>query len=92
MDGSNRVPGLVLVLTLADSRENLEVWRRHYYEDQPRFAIRINVPNALYYPSHLQPGTVILDGELHDPVVPTWGLEHWSGKNLFIASLVECFR
>ncbi len=31
-------------LTLADAREQMEDWRRHYNEDRPHSAIGYNVP------------------------------------------------
>lgn len=37
-------------LTLADAREKLEDWRRHYNEDRPHSAIGYNVPIALQNP------------------------------------------
>jgi len=37
-------------LTLADAREKMEDWRRHYNEDRPHSAIGYNVPNALHNP------------------------------------------
>lgn len=35
-------------LTLADSREKLETWRRYYNEERPHSAIGYNVPIALH--------------------------------------------
>jgi putative transposase len=35
-------------LTLADAREKLEDWRRHYNEDRPHSAIGYNVPIGLH--------------------------------------------
>jgi putative transposase len=40
-------------LTLADCREKLETWRRHYNEDRPHSAIGYNVPIALHNPGGL---------------------------------------
>ncbi len=37
-------------LALADAREKLEDWRRHYNEDRPHSAIGYNVPIALHNP------------------------------------------
>lgn len=37
-------------LTLADAREKVEEWRRHYKEDRPHSAIGYNVPIALHNP------------------------------------------
>jgi putative transposase len=37
-------------MSLADAREKLETWRRHYNEDRPLSAIGYNVPNAMHYP------------------------------------------
>ena len=37
-------------MTLADAREKLEDWRRHYNEDRPHSAIGYNVPIALHNP------------------------------------------
>jgi len=37
-------------LTLADAREKMEAWRRHYNEDRPHSAIGYNVPAALQKP------------------------------------------
>ena len=37
-------------MTLADAREKLEFWRRHYNEDRPHSAIGYNVPIALHNP------------------------------------------
>jgi putative transposase len=37
-------------MSLADAREKLEDWRRHYNEDRPHSAIGYNVPIALHYP------------------------------------------
>lgn len=37
-------------MSLADAREKLETWRRHYNEDRPHSAIGYNVPKALHYP------------------------------------------
>ena len=37
-------------LTLADSREKLETWRRYYNEELPHSAIGYNVPIALHNP------------------------------------------
>ncbi|WP_320203887.1 IS3 family transposase [Agrobacterium rosae] len=37
-------------LTLADSREKLETWRRYYNEDRPHSAIGYNVPIAIHNP------------------------------------------
>lgn len=36
--------------SLADAREKLEAWRRHYNEDRPHSAIDHNVPIAIRYP------------------------------------------
>lgn len=36
--------------TLADAREKLEDWRKHYNEDRPHSAIGYNVPIALHNP------------------------------------------
>jgi len=36
-------------ISLADAREKLEDWRRHYNEDQPYSAIGYNVPIAVHY-------------------------------------------
>ncbi|MEO1407768.1 MAG: integrase core domain-containing protein, partial [Pseudomonadota bacterium] len=35
---------------LADAREKLEAWRRHYNEDRPHSAIGYNVPISVHYP------------------------------------------
>lgn len=37
-------------MSLADAREKLEDWRRHYKEDRPHSAIGYKVPFALHYP------------------------------------------
>ncbi|WP_149140747.1 integrase core domain-containing protein, partial [Gemmobacter caeruleus] len=37
-------------LTLADAREKMEDWRRHYNEDPAHSAIGCNVPIALHNP------------------------------------------
>ncbi|HBZ44076.1 MAG TPA: IS3 family transposase, partial [Maritimibacter sp.] len=37
-------------MSLADAREKLEHWRRHYNEDTPHSAIGYNVPIAVHYP------------------------------------------
>lgn len=37
-------------LTLADSREKLDTWRRYYNEERPHSAIGYNVPIALHNP------------------------------------------
>jgi len=37
-------------MSLADAREKLENWRRHYNEDRPHSAIGYNVPIAMHYP------------------------------------------
>jgi len=37
-------------MSLADAREKLEDWRRHYNEDRPHSAIGYNVPIAMHYP------------------------------------------
>ncbi|WP_238321329.1 transposase, partial [Thioclava atlantica] len=37
-------------MSLADAREKLEAWRRHYNEDRPHSAIGYNVPIAMHYP------------------------------------------
>lgn len=37
-------------LTLADSREKLETWRRYYNEERPHSAIGYNVPIDLHNP------------------------------------------
>ena len=37
-------------VSLADAREKLDVWRRHYNEVRPHSAIGYNVPTALHYP------------------------------------------
>ena len=37
-------------MNLADAREKLEDWRRHYNEDRPHSAIGYNVPIAMHYP------------------------------------------
>ena len=37
-------------LTLADAREKMEDWRRHYNEERPHSAIGYNVPIALHNP------------------------------------------
>lgn len=37
-------------LSLADSREKLETWRRYYNEERPHSAIGYNVPIALHNP------------------------------------------
>lgn len=37
-------------MSLADAREKLEDWRRHYNEDRPHSAIGYNVPIAVHYP------------------------------------------
>ncbi len=37
-------------MSLADAREKLEDWRRHYNEDRPHSAIRYNVPIAVHFP------------------------------------------
>lgn len=37
-------------MSLADAREKLEAWHRHYNEDRPHSAIRYNVPLAMHYP------------------------------------------
>ncbi|OSQ46041.1 transposase [Thalassospira alkalitolerans] len=37
-------------MSLADSREKLENWRRHYNEDRPHSAIGYKVPILLHYP------------------------------------------
>ena len=37
-------------LTLADSREKLETWRRYYNEERPHSAIGYNVPINLHNP------------------------------------------
>ena len=44
------MPERPLFLSLADAREKLEDWRRHYNEDRPHSAIGYNVPIALHYP------------------------------------------
>lgn len=36
-------------MSLADAREKLEDWRRHYNEDRPPSAIGCNVPIAMHY-------------------------------------------
>jgi len=38
------------LLSLADAREKLEAWRRHYNEDQPHGAIGYKAPIALMNP------------------------------------------
>lgn len=40
-------------LTLADAREKMEDWRRHYNEDRPHSAIGYNVPIALHNPGDI---------------------------------------
>ena len=37
-------------MNLADAREKLEAWRRHYNEDRPHSAIGCNVPISVHYP------------------------------------------
>ena len=37
-------------MSLADAREKLEDWRRHYNEDRPHSAIGYNVPIDMHYP------------------------------------------
>lgn len=37
-------------MSLADAREKLEDWRRHYNEDRPHSAIGYNVPIAMHFP------------------------------------------
>jgi putative transposase len=37
-------------MSLADAREKLEDWRRHYDENRAHRAIRYNVPIAMHYP------------------------------------------
>ena len=37
-------------MSLADAREKLETWRRHYNEDRPHSAIGYNVPITMHYP------------------------------------------
>ena len=37
-------------MSLADAREKLEAWPRHYNKDRPRSAIGYNVPIAMHYP------------------------------------------
>ena len=37
-------------MSLADAREKLEDWRRHYNKDRPHSAIGYNVPIAMHYP------------------------------------------
>ncbi len=37
-------------MSLADAREKLEDWRRHYNEDRPHSSIGYNVPIAVHYP------------------------------------------
>ena len=37
-------------MSLADAREKLEDWRKHYNEDRPHSAIGYNVPIAMHYP------------------------------------------
>ena len=37
-------------MSLADAREKLEAWRRHYNEDRPHSAIGYNVPISVHYP------------------------------------------
>jgi putative transposase len=37
-------------MSLADAREKLEAWRRHYNEHRPHSAIGHNVPIAMHYP------------------------------------------
>ena len=36
-------------MNLADARETLEAWRKHYNEDRPHSAIGYNVPIAIPY-------------------------------------------
>ncbi len=38
-------------MSLADAREKLEEWRRHYNEDRPHSATGYNVPIAMHYPN-----------------------------------------
>ncbi|EIE49456.1 putative insertion sequence transposase protein [Citreicella sp. 357] len=37
-------------MSLADARENLGDWRRHYHKDRPHSATGYNVPITMYYP------------------------------------------
>ena len=37
-------------MILADAREKLETWRRHYNEDRPHSAIGYNAPITMHYP------------------------------------------
>ena len=37
-------------MSLADAREKLEDWRRHYNEDRPHSANGYNVPIDMHYP------------------------------------------
>ena len=37
-------------MSLADAREKLEDWRRHYNEDRPHSAVGYNVPIAMHFP------------------------------------------
>jgi len=37
-------------MSLADAREKVEGWRRHYNGDRPHSAIGYNVPIAMHYP------------------------------------------
>ncbi|WP_223865994.1 transposase [Salipiger aestuarii] len=39
-----------LFMSLADARENLGDWRRHYHKDRPHSATGYNVPITMYYP------------------------------------------
>lgn len=37
-------------MSLADARDKLEDWRRHYNADRPHSAIGYNLPIAMHYP------------------------------------------
>ncbi len=66
-------------MSLADAREKLEDWRRHYNEDRPHSAIGYNVPIAMHYPDGVTARHRERAGKIQLPVVQRWGTEHKRG-------------
>lgn len=62
-------------MSLADAREKLEDWRRHYNEDRPHSAIGYNVPIACIIPMALPARHHETAGKFQLPAVQGWGVE-----------------
>ncbi len=70
-------------MSLADAREKLEDWRRHYNEDRPHSAIGYNVPIAMHNPRwRSQPVIVKIAGKFQLPAVQDWGVRAINPRTL----------